>query len=95
MKRREAEISAFTRLIFAAYFLEAGLILVVAPWSSFWDRNGIASMLPVARGYLSSPFIRGAVTGIGVITACAGLVELASVFGLRRMPQRAEVPPHE
>jgi hypothetical protein len=52
-------------------------------------------MLPVARGYLSSPFVRGAVTGVGVITACAGLVELASVFGLRRIAQRAEVPPTE
>lgn len=52
-------------------------------------------MLPIARGYLSSPFVRGAVTGVGVITACAGLVELASVFGLRRIAQRAEVPPTE
>ena len=37
--RPEADISFLTRILFAAYFLEAGLILVVAPWSSFWDRN--------------------------------------------------------
>lgn len=41
-------------------------------------------MMPIVRGYLSNHFIRGAVTGVGVITACAGLVELAGVFGLRR-----------
>jgi len=40
-------------------------------------------MMPIVRGYLSNHFIRGAVTGVGVITACAGLVELAGVFGLR------------
>lgn len=60
------------------------MILIVAPWSAFWDRNGIAWMMPIVRGYLSNHFIRGAVTGVGVITACAGLVELAGVFGLRR-----------
>ena len=81
------------RLIFAAYFLEAGLILIVAPWSSYWDRNGIAWMLPTVRAYLSNYFIRGAVTGIGVITACAGLVELAGVFGLRRAAETAEPAP--
>ena len=37
--RPEADISFLTRILFAAYFLEAGLILVVAPWSGFWDRN--------------------------------------------------------
>jgi hypothetical protein len=81
--------------MFAAYFLEAGLILIVAPWSSFWDRNGIAWMVPVVRGYLSNHFVRGAVTGIGVITACAGLVELAGVFGLRHAAPAPDAAPHE
>ena len=86
-------ISAFTRLIFAAYFLEAGLILIVIPWwGGFWDRNAFASMLPGFRSYFGSPFIRGAVTGVGVITACAGLVELAGVFGLRRPAPDAPTP---
>lgn len=81
--------------MFAAYFLEAGLILIVAPWSSFWDCNGIAWMVPVVRGYLSNHFVRGAVTGIGVITACAGLVELAGVFGLRHAAPAPDAAPHE
>ena len=71
------------------------MILIVAPWSSFWDRNGLASMLPGVRAYLSNPFVRGAVTGIGIITAGAGLAELASVFGLRRIAQGADIPPPE
>lgn len=75
----EADISVFTRLVFAAYFLEAGLILIVAPWSGFWDRNIFAQTEPLAA-WLSSPFVRGAVSGIGLVTAAAGLTELAGVF---------------
>lgn len=80
----------FTRLLFAAYFLEAGLVLIVAPWSAFWDRNFFASAVPALEGVLASPFARGAVSGIGAITAIAGLSELAAVFLARRRggPQR-------
>jgi hypothetical protein len=77
-------ISLFTRLLFAAYFLEAGLILIVAPWSAFWDRNFFAEALPALEGILASPFARGAVSGVGAITAVAGLTELGAVFLMRR-----------
>lgn len=69
-----------SRLLFAAYFLEAGLILVVAPWSSFWERNRFAEARPALEALLASPYVRGAVTGVGVLTALAGLVELGSVI---------------
>jgi hypothetical protein len=85
-------ISAFTRLIFAAYFIEAGLVLIVVPWSGFWERNALTSILPASRIWLSSPFLRGAVTGVGVITAGAGLLELAGAFGLRRRREQATPP---
>ena len=80
-----------TRLIFAAYFIEAGLVLIVVPWSGFWERNALTSILPASRAWLASPFLRGAVTGVGLITAGAGLLELASAFGLRR--RRENIPP--
>lgn len=88
-------ITALTRLIFAAYFLEAGLILIVAPWSGFWERNGLASWLPSAGAWITSPFVRGAVTGVGIITAIAGFLELAGVFGLRRPADVADSPTQE
>ena len=77
-------ISLFTRLLFAAYFIEAGLILVVAPWSGFWDRNFFAESVPALEHILASPFARGAVSGVGAITAVAGLTELSAVFLMRR-----------
>lgn len=77
-------IAFFTRILFAAYFLEAGFILVVAPWSGFWDRNFFAASLPALRPWLESPFVRGAVSGIGGITALAGLAELGGLLARRR-----------
>ena len=67
------------------YFLEAGLVLLVAPWSPFWFRNVFAQHPPVAD-LLANPYVRGAVSGIGLITALAGLAELAGAFSRRRRP---------
>lgn len=91
MIEREADISTFTRLILAAYFLEAGLILLVAPWSAFWERNFFARTETAAM-ILESSIVRGAVSGVGLITALAGLAELAGVF-IRRPPAQAAEPP--
>ena len=79
----EADISFLTRILFAAYFLEAGLILVVAPWSGFWDRNLFLYTIPSLQQMLSSPFARGAVSGVGAITIIAGLAELSGVLSRR------------
>jgi hypothetical protein len=57
-------------------------VLVVVPWwGSFWDRNMFVTALPALQTLLSSPYARGAVSGVGVITAIAGVLELAAAFG--------------
>ena len=73
-----------TRILFAAYFLEAGFILVVAPWSAFWERNFFAAVTPALQPFLESPFVRGAVSGIGAVTALAGLAEVGGIIASRR-----------
>jgi hypothetical protein len=64
---------------------------MVAPWSGFWDRN-VFAQLPVVAPWLSSNFVRGAVTGVGIITAVAGLAELGGSFGLGRSRSDVEGP---
>jgi len=81
-------ISLLTRLLFAAYFLEAGLILIVAPWSAFWEQNSFGA-IPTVAPLLASPFIRGGVSGIGAVTALAGLAELGAAFVSRRPPEES------
>ena len=66
-------------------------MLIVAPWSGFWDRNFFAQ-LPGVATWLSSNFVRGAVSGVGLITAIAGLAELGGAFGLGRSRSDAEGP---
>jgi polyferredoxin len=88
--RREADITFLTRLLFAAYFIEAGLVLVVAPWTVLWQRNFFAEAVPLLDQLVANPFVRGGVSGIGVITALAGFAELAGVF---RPARRSESAP--
>ena len=84
-----------TRLLIAAYLLEAGVLLIIAPWSPyFWDRNRFSD-LPVIAGLMASDYVRGAVSGVGVLTALAGARDLLGlIFGRSsRMAPRAPEPP--
>jgi hypothetical protein len=60
-----------------------GLLLVVLPWSGFWERNYFASMWPPLRVWLSNDFVRGAISGLGVLNLFAGFFELAPILFLR------------
>jgi len=61
-------IRVFTSLLFAAYFIEVGLVLVITPWLAFWDQNYFARVLPSLGAILDTAAARGAVTGIGLVT---------------------------
>ena len=71
------------RLLYVAFFLEVGLLLVVLPWSGFWERNYFAMTWPVLREVLTNNFVRGAVTGLGLVNLYAGFADLAIVFAAR------------
>jgi hypothetical protein len=72
------------RLIRSALFLEFGLMLIVLPWSAYWDRNYFASFFPVLRALMINNFVRGAVSGLGIINVVAGVSELLSVYAGRQ-----------
>jgi hypothetical protein len=67
-----------------AYFLEVGFLLVFVPWSSFWERNYVSQLVPAIGFVTRSFFVRGAVSGLGLINLVAGVAELFSVFTSRR-----------
>jgi hypothetical protein len=71
------------RLLYVAFFLEVGLLLVVLPWSGFWERNYFAMSWPVLRELLTNNFVRGGVTGLGLVNLYAGFVDLATVLAAR------------
>jgi hypothetical protein len=77
-----------SRLLLVAFFLEVGFVLIVAPWSSFWDRNYFAESLPLLEVIISNNYMRGAVSGLGVINVGAGIVELFSLLVSRQVDRR-------
>lgn len=80
LSARETDLSTLNRLLFTAYFLEVGLILILVPWSPFWERNYFAESLPVLQAVIRNNFVRGAVSGIGVLNLAAGLADLRSLL---------------
>lgn len=72
------------RLLLVAYFLEVGLVLLVIPWSSFWERNLFGESYPVLRAILTDNFTRGGVSGLGIVNLCAAFAELAALMRVRR-----------
>jgi hypothetical protein len=71
-------------LLVAAYLIEAGLVLIVMPWTGFWSRNYFAQLWPWLGGVMFNPYVCGAITGVGVVTVIAGLRDLVSAFSARR-----------
>ena len=65
------------------FFLEVGLLLMVLPWSAFWERNYFTAVWPALQPLVTNNYLRGAVTGLGVVNVFAGFADLALVFGAR------------
>ena len=77
-------------LLLAAFFLEVGFILLVVPWSSYWDRNFFAQSWPPLHAVLTSNYVRGAVSGLGVVNVMAAVGQIAELFSGR---PAASAPP--
>ena len=50
-------------------WLEMGLLIILIPWSNFWDANYFLNRYPLLIPVLLNPYVRGAVSGLGVIDA--------------------------
>jgi hypothetical protein len=53
-----------------------GLFLLVFPWSALWDANSIVLQVPAVQDYWSSPYLRAAVSGLGLVNLFFALVDL-------------------
>lgn len=83
-------------LLFVAFFLEVGLLLIVLPWSTFWERNYFVYAWPDLRPFITNDFVRGAISGLGFVNLFVGFAELVPVFATRvprNVPGGDEVEP--
>jgi hypothetical protein len=69
-------------LLFILFCFEIGVFLLVFPWLDPWQNNWLADLSPPMAGLWSSPFFRGALSGLGFVNIYISLVE---VFRLRRV----------
>lgn len=78
------------RLLLVAYFIEVGLLLVLVPWSPFWERNYFLSAFPALHDVVRNNYVRGAVSGLGVVNLLMGFNELAALLIARRRIETME-----
>lgn len=60
-------------------------------WPALWDHNYFVERWPVVEPFFTNNFVRGAVTGLGLVNLFAGFSDLALVFH-RGDERRAESP---
>lgn len=57
------------RVILLLLWLELGLLLVLLPWSDYWEMNYFLTKFPGLIPFLLNPFLRGAISGLGLVDA--------------------------
>ena len=62
-------------LLVIIFCLEIGTFLLIFPWwGSPWENNFFSSLL--RQGYWNNPYLRGAVSGLGVVNLYISFVEI-------------------
>ncbi len=57
------------RVLLLLAWLEMGLLLIFLPWLRVWDSNFFLNRYPALIPFLLNPYLRGAVSGLGVLDA--------------------------
>ncbi len=76
-------------LLLVAFCMGIGFFLLIFPWTSFWESNYFgnlfAGMVPQWHLYWDNLYVRGAVSGLGVVNFYISVLE---VYRLRRFARR-------
>jgi hypothetical protein len=73
--RSRSASSALTRIFFILFCLEIGLVLLLLPWTFFWDSNYFFHLTPQLNDFWRSTYLRGGVSGVGLINLWIALQE--------------------
>lgn len=71
-------------LFFAIYCLEAGLFFIVAPWTRMWGQNPLLQSHAIIAMWAGNPFVRGFISGFGVVHLLIGIRDLIKLNRSRR-----------
>ena len=56
---------------------------MILPWSTFWDHNYFAVAWPLIHSIVTNNFVRGGVSGLGVVNLIAGFADLLLALAAR------------
>ncbi|HEV2488709.1 MAG TPA: hypothetical protein VGT03_02790 [Candidatus Acidoferrales bacterium] len=68
------------RVLLLLLWLELGLLLILLPWSPFWETNLLLNKYPSLIHIVLNSYLRGAISGLGVLDA------VLAVDAFRRRP---------
>ena len=71
-------------LFFALYCIEAGLFFTIAPWTRLWTMNPWLHQNLTIGLWVDNPFVRGFVSGFGLIHILLGMKEIIRLSRARR-----------
>ena len=71
-------------LFFALHCLEAGLFFLVVPWTKLWTLNPLLHSSEAITLLAGNPFIRGFVSGFGVVHLIIGIKDIIQISHARR-----------
>lgn len=73
--QRGARARLLTHILFILFCVEIGILLVVLPWTPFWDNNFFFGLTPQLNGLWLSNYLRGGVSGVGLVNIWIGIGE--------------------
>ncbi len=63
-------------IVYVLFCIELGLVLVALPWmAGYWFSGGLLEQWPALQSMLQSGFVRGAVSGLGLLDIWLGIME--------------------
>jgi hypothetical protein len=79
---RQSLSAKITVIVYILICFEVGIMLLILPWTRYWDDNFFLYFVtgklnsPGLFSFLTSGWVRGSVTGLGLINILAGLRDL-------------------
>ena len=61
------------RVLVLLVWLELGLLLILLPWTAVWETNYFLNRYPGLLPLLLNPYLRGAISGLGLMDAVLAL----------------------
>ena len=62
-------------VVYVLFCIELGLVLIVLPWTRFWFSDGWMAQWPAFQHLMQLGFVRGAVSGLGLLDIWLGVLE--------------------